>query len=455
MGLFSPLRCFIALTLAACGLSAQSVRFRTSMGDIDVNLLPDSAPATVQNFLNYLDRGAYSSSFIHRSVSNFIIQGGGYTFRDNQVAEIRQDPAVRNEFRVSNTRGTIAMAKLGDNPNSATNQWFFNLANNASNLDRQNGGFTVFGRVANTASQAVIDRIAAVRTYNLGSPFDQLPLTNYNGTSNVTASNLIIITAIERLATPSISANGIATAGSYGAYRAASPGTYIEIYGSNLAPARDRIWASTDFRDGNAPTSLDGVSVTINGQSAFVYFTNAGQINVQVPASVPTTGTVPVVVTFNGITSGTAMLEMRPRTPGVLAPPSFKVEDRQYVAAVRPSTNGYVTNGRIAGIAAAPAIPGETLVLYGIGFGGVTNTAVSIAGRVVPELAPTSAPVTVRVGDLDARVSYAGLVPQSVGLYQVNFEVPADARAGDQPLRVTVDGEPIGQELWLPVGTRP
>jgi uncharacterized protein (TIGR03437 family) len=451
MGLLSRLTLLAIFTLR---LSAQSVRFRTSLGDIDVNLLPEAAPATVQNFLNYLDRGAYSSSFIHRSVSNFVVQGGGYTFRDNQVAEIRQDPPVRNEFRLSNTRGTIAMAKLGDNPNSATNQWFFNLGNNAANLDRQNGGFTVFGRVANSASQAVIDRIAAVRTYNLGSPFDQLPLVNYNGTSNVTASNLILISAIERLPTPSISANGIATAGSYGAYRTASPGTYIEIYGNNLAPARDRIWASSDFRDNNAPTSLDGVSVTVNGQAAFVYFTNAGQINVQVPAGVPTIGQVPVVVSFNGIASGTAMIEMRVRTPGLLAPPAFKVEDRQYVAAVRPANNAYITNGRIAGIPAAPAIPGETIVLYGIGFGAVTNASVPIAGRVVAELAPLSAPVSVRIGELEARVSYAGLVPGSVGLYQLNVEVPQDAQEGDQPLRVTVDGEAIGQQLWLPVGRR-
>ena len=93
-----------------------------------------------------------------------------------------------NEYRVSNTRGTIAMAKLGDNPNSATNQWFFNLANNAGNLNNQNGGFTVFGRIVNSSGLAIMDRIAAVRVPNppiVAQPLDQMPLIGYpNGSPN-------------------------------------------------------------------------------------------------------------------------------------------------------------------------------------------------------------------------------------------------------------------------------
>jgi cyclophilin family peptidyl-prolyl cis-trans isomerase len=138
---------------------AQTVRFQTNLGDIDVTLLTDSAPATVANFLKYVNRGSFSNSFFHRSVPGFVIQGGGFQF-DTSPKEIPADPPVRNEFRVSNTRGTLAMAKLGNDPNSATTQWFFSLANNASILNFQNGGFTVFGRIANAAGLAVMDRIA-------------------------------------------------------------------------------------------------------------------------------------------------------------------------------------------------------------------------------------------------------------------------------------------------------
>src|SRR5687768_4664652 len=139
------------LALLWQGVNAQTARFHTSQGDIDVTLLPQEAPATVENFLKYLNRGSFRNSFFHRSVPGFIIQGGGFQFENNSIREIPADPPVRNEYKVSNTRGTLAMAKLGTSPNSATTQWFFNLGNNASNLNTQNGGFTVFGRVADSA----------------------------------------------------------------------------------------------------------------------------------------------------------------------------------------------------------------------------------------------------------------------------------------------------------------
>jgi cyclophilin family peptidyl-prolyl cis-trans isomerase len=160
--------------------------FHTDLGDIDVALLQDVAPNNVANFLGYVNRGAYDNSFIHRSVLNliFIIQGGGYKFINNQVTAIPQDPPVVNEFHVSNKRGTLAMAKIAGNPNSATSQWFFNESDsNAPNLDTQNGGFTVFGRIINSTGLAAMDTIASVPIYNAGSPFDQLPLRNYIGGS--------------------------------------------------------------------------------------------------------------------------------------------------------------------------------------------------------------------------------------------------------------------------------
>jgi cyclophilin family peptidyl-prolyl cis-trans isomerase len=167
-------------------------RFHTDLGDMDVILLQDVAPKTVANFLGYVTRGAYDNSFIHRSPPSFVIQGGGYKFVNNQVTSIPQDPPVVNEFHVSNTRGTLAMAKLAGNPNSATNQFFFNESNNnAANLDIQNGGFTVFGAIINSAGLTTMDTIAAVPIYNAGSPFDQLPLRNYDTHNQIQDPNLV------------------------------------------------------------------------------------------------------------------------------------------------------------------------------------------------------------------------------------------------------------------------
>ena len=137
------------------------------------------APLTVQNFQSYVNTGSYTNSFIHRSIPGFIVQGGGYTYNNSTLGTILSNAPVQNEFSTqrSNLRGTIAMAKLGNNPNSATNQWFFNLADNSSNLNNQNGGFTVFGQALGASDLTTIDAIAAVRTYNAGGAFTNLPLT--------------------------------------------------------------------------------------------------------------------------------------------------------------------------------------------------------------------------------------------------------------------------------------
>ena len=85
---------------------------------------------------------------------------------------------MQNEPFISNIRGTIAMAKLGGDPNSATSQWFINLADNSANLDTQNGGFTVFGHVTGNG-MSVADAIAMLNRVNVGSPFDALPVRDY------------------------------------------------------------------------------------------------------------------------------------------------------------------------------------------------------------------------------------------------------------------------------------
>jgi cyclophilin family peptidyl-prolyl cis-trans isomerase len=144
---------------------AERVRMITNLGNIDVVLFEDITPMTVANFRSYINAGKYANTLIHRSVRGFVIQGGGYFLDESTIYAVEKNAPIVNEFHLSNLRGTIAMAKLAENPDSATSEWFFNLADNSENLDSQNGGFTVFGRVTDQ-SLAVIDAIAALTAYN-------------------------------------------------------------------------------------------------------------------------------------------------------------------------------------------------------------------------------------------------------------------------------------------------
>ena len=151
---------FLSLFLAVVvSVSAGTLaQFRTRFGDFDVELYDQDKPVTVRNFIRYVQSGAYTNMFLHRCLPGFVVQGGGFSTTNqlatNRFALFESVPnfgTITNEFnigtRLSNTNGTIAMAKASGDPNSASSQWFFNLHDNSTNLDNQNGGFTVFGRL--------------------------------------------------------------------------------------------------------------------------------------------------------------------------------------------------------------------------------------------------------------------------------------------------------------------
>ena len=142
---------------------ATIVEFQTSHGNFKVNLHDTTTPLTVDNFLQYISSERYNNTVIHRVIDDFVVQGGGFVFNDALPLEgIDTFSPVKNEPVYSNVRGTIAMAKQANNIDSATSQWFFNLSDNSSNLDVQNGGFTVFGEVIEEGMQ-VVDEIAALQ----------------------------------------------------------------------------------------------------------------------------------------------------------------------------------------------------------------------------------------------------------------------------------------------------
>ncbi|MBQ4857657.1 peptidylprolyl isomerase [Pseudoalteromonas sp. MMG007] len=149
-----------ALAFASFTSTATIVEMNTSQGTIEINLFDQQTPKTVENFLSYVQDESYNETVIHRSVADFVIQGGGFTYSDSLDA-IDTKPAVENEPVFSNVKGTIAMAKLSGDEDSATSQWFFNISDNSASLDTQNGGFTVFGQIT-AASQSTLDKIAAL-----------------------------------------------------------------------------------------------------------------------------------------------------------------------------------------------------------------------------------------------------------------------------------------------------
>ncbi|MDQ6623039.1 MAG: peptidylprolyl isomerase, partial [Verrucomicrobiota bacterium] len=209
--------------------ASAAAQLTTPLGTMNFTLDGETAPITVANFLNYVNSGNYfkvdpkngqlASTFFHRAVSGFVIQAGGFLSTLDPTASngviqptaVTTFPAIQNEPAISNTRGTIAMAKLSGDPNSATSQWFINLADNSANLDNQNGGFTVFGRVAGNG-MTVADNIVALPKYAGPAPFDTLPVRNYTSGNPVRPENLVTIPGFTQISPLTFTASSDNTA---------------------------------------------------------------------------------------------------------------------------------------------------------------------------------------------------------------------------------------------------
>lgn len=192
---------------------ARNVLIETPLGDIEIELLEEDAPNTVANFLKYIENNRYDKTFIHRSVPGFVIQGGGFAFIDGAAPGIDTFPTVDNEFKVSNTRGTVAMAKRPNLLDSATSQWFINLADNTS-LDSPDNKFTVFARVTGDGME-VADAISQLTRWNatsvLGDAFGELPMIDFlNNGSPIAEENMVMTAVSEKLeATPFVMNAGL------------------------------------------------------------------------------------------------------------------------------------------------------------------------------------------------------------------------------------------------------
>jgi len=212
-----------------------------------------------------------------------------------------------------------------------------------------------------------------------------------------------------------------------------APNTWVEVKGSNLAPAGDtRIWQLSDFVNNKMPTQLDGVSATVNGKAAYVYYISPTQVNILTPPDAMA-GAVQVVVTNNGSMSAAYTAQAQP-----LAPSFFVINGGPYALGQHGADSSLAgpASFSVPGYTFTPARPGEVVVLYANGFGAVSPAVVSGSSSQTGTLNPLPA---VTIGGIAATVQFAG-INGPPGLFQLNVVVPSTLANGDQPITATYNG---------------
>lgn len=276
-----------------------------------------------------------------------------------------------------------------------------------------------FVRVHNGGSGALIADavyLTSAALYNDGSPAPQVTLGAFDA---------ILLQRQQPAPVPASQVNSVINAASY--QPGIASGGFVSIIGTGFESAPARSWSSSDFSGNNLPTSLNGISVTINSKPAYVEFISSTQINAIAPDD-DAIGQVQVQVTTpQGASYAGTFLKQR-LSPALFTYPSGTTS---YVAAVH--TDGTLVGPN--GPSSRPAVPGEVIEIYGTGFG--PTTPATPTSQLVAQPAPTAASVTVSIGGTNAAVQWAGIV--SPGLYQLNVQVP-NVGAGDQPVQTSVAG---------------
>ncbi|MEO8593304.1 MAG: hypothetical protein ABI759_08280 [Candidatus Solibacter sp.] len=227
-----------------------------------------------------------------------------------------------------------------------------------------------------------------------------------------------------------------------------SSNMYVEIYGENFSRV-SRLWSGADFTGANAPTSLEGVRVTVNNKPAFIYYVSPGQININVPEDTAT-GPVPIrIETAQGTSNAISVTRSR-LSPTLLTATSFKIGGKQYVVALTPNFTSYIGRpNMIPGVAFVAPKPGDTVSIYALGLG-PTNPPTQ-AGVAAAQNSEVALPLQIKIGGIEASVSFKGLLQGTIGLYQLNVVIPSVV-AGDQTIELTVDGVRNEQNLVIVVG---
>jgi peptidyl-prolyl cis-trans isomerase A (cyclophilin A) len=244
----------------------------TQLGTIQIDLFDDLVGTTVDNFLSYVNSGAYSNTVIHRSTSIAdsglaVIQGGGFTHPSGAplFLPITTNDPINLQYNRANSRGTIAMARTGD-PNSATSQWFINTTDNSEALDPSNGGgFAVFGWIVGTGlpiAQAIND----LPKGSFGQIAMNVPFQNYTPPGAATENNLVFVNSITVVGTHAAFQNPFNSADvvNDGILRASDAHAVINDLLANGLHSVDGPFSGTNYLDANGSgtvTTADAHSV--------------------------------------------------------------------------------------------------------------------------------------------------------------------------------------------------
>jgi uncharacterized protein (TIGR03437 family) len=226
-----------------------------------------------------------------------------------------------------------------------------------------------------------------------------------------------IVPAVSAVNAPVISANGVVNGASFAVGLAVAPGSLAAIFGSDLAQS------TTVASSVPLPLSLGQTSVTFNGIEAPLFFVSSGQINAQVPFTIPP-GTATVQVTQSGMST------VQTINVGTYSPGIFVLDQAGTGAFFHNSTFTEVTSG-------SPANPGEAIVIYATGLGPVSPAGVT--GAAAGSSLTTTKP-TVTIGGISANVLYSGLAPALVSVYQIDVTVPTGLSAGTQLVQIGIGG---------------
>jgi len=238
---------------------------------------------------------------------------------------------------------------------------------------------------------------------------------------------------------PVFTAAEVANGASFGT--AIAPNTWVSILKGSELSGVTRGWASTDFSGNTMPAALSGVSVSVNGTAVPVSYVGSTQINFLMPASI-TAGTVTVSTANNGLKSATVNANVTAVAPAFFAIGSDSTTGNSYIAAEHANGSIAAPANLISGVTTTPYNAGETMVLYGTGFGATTTAPPN--GQLLSAAIPLATMPTATVGGQAATVSFAGLV--GPGLYQLNIVLPAGTTAGqtgavaEVPVVVTAGG---------------
>lgn len=427
------------------------ISLNTNFGPVLFELFEDATPITVQNFLNYINDGDYINSFFHRSVNNFVIQGGGFTTTSTtftstaQFGSVPTDATIQNEFGISNTRGTVAMAKLGGDPNSATSQFFVNLSDSNTFLDSvASGEFTVFAQVLGLTN---VDAIAAlpIDTSN-GSPYGELPLSVDN--------QLVVVQSVEGLSRFSgvkfidTNANGIQDAGesgiggvtiyfdnnSNGVLDVGERSTITDSSGQYLLEADAGTYTiRAEITPGTTDTSPNGRYIIVGEIGIEASGLDFGESALNPPTSVDLvsasdTGAIDTdnLTRLNNSTSETVL--------------SFDVTGVTNGAEVRIFNDGVLIGSAIATSSVARVqTNGNTL----IGEGTRTITATQLLGNNETEASP-SLSINIDSTPPTGFTNTAPDVAQAGQLYTVDINSPDEGGAG---LTYSIDNAPTGMTI--------